>query len=80
MIEQAGYQPEADLEHTPDSVFCSHGAGYPVKWNEVEQHMHLPLTYQSAGGEKTRRTGDFSPGEGGLQQLGTIGQRTQEDF
>lgn len=52
VIEQAGYQPEADLEHTPDSVFCSHGAGYPVKWNEVEQHMHLPLTYQPAGEKK----------------------------
>ena len=52
VIAQAGYQPEADLEHTPDSVFCSHGAGYTVKWNEVEQHMHLPLTYQPAGEKK----------------------------
>ncbi|MEZ5164763.1 MAG: hypothetical protein R2683_03680 [Bifidobacterium adolescentis] len=29
------YDPESDLENTPDSVFCAHGAGYPVKWYKV---------------------------------------------
>lgn len=43
LVEQAGYQPERDLENTPDSVFCSHGAGFPVKWNEAPGHMHLPV-------------------------------------
>ena len=41
VIAEAGYDPTADLEHTPDSVFCAHGAGFHVKWNEVKQHMHL---------------------------------------
>ena len=41
VIEAAGYDPEADLENTADSVFCSHGAGYNVAWNEVPEHMHL---------------------------------------
>lgn len=41
VIEAADYKPEADLQNTPDSVFCSHGAGTVVKWNEVEAHMHL---------------------------------------
>lgn len=41
VVAAAAYEPEADLEHTPDSVFCSHGAGYTVKWYEVEKHMHL---------------------------------------
>ena len=41
VIAEAGYDPTADLEHTPDSVFCAHGAGFNVKWNEVKQHMHL---------------------------------------
>lgn len=41
IVENAGYDPEADLENTPDSVFCAHGAGFTVKWNEVEQYMHL---------------------------------------
>ncbi|MCQ2558646.1 MAG: NYN domain-containing protein, partial [Oscillospiraceae bacterium] len=36
-----GYDPEADLENTPDSVFCSHGAGMTVKWNRVDDYMHL---------------------------------------
>lgn len=42
VVAAAAYKPEADLEYTPDSVFCSHGAGYTVKWHEVEKHMHLP--------------------------------------
>ena len=41
VIAELGYDPEADLENTPDSVFCAHGAGFNVKWNEVKNHMHL---------------------------------------
>lgn len=41
IIEQIKYNPEADLENTPDSVFCAHGAGFNVKWNQVEEYMHL---------------------------------------
>ena len=41
IIEEIGYNPEADLENTPDSVFCAHGAGFNVKWNEVPEYMHL---------------------------------------
>ena len=41
VIAEAGYDPEADIENTPDSVFCAHGAGFNVKWNEVKEHMHL---------------------------------------
>ena len=41
VIESAGYDPEADLENTPDSVFCAHGAGFTVKWDQVKAHMHL---------------------------------------
>ncbi|MBR1723575.1 MAG: TetM/TetW/TetO/TetS family tetracycline resistance ribosomal protection protein, partial [Ruminococcus sp.] len=44
VIAAAGYDPCADLENTPDSVFCSHGSGDVVSWQEVEQHMHLPAT------------------------------------
>ena len=43
VVEQAAYEPERDVENTPDSVFCSHGAGYPVKWREASAHMHLPV-------------------------------------
>ncbi|RBP98602.1 GTP-binding protein [Bifidobacterium aemilianum] len=41
VIEEAAYDPEADLENTPDSVFCAHGAGYPVAWTKVEDFMHM---------------------------------------
>ena len=36
-----GYDPEADLDNTPDSVFCAHGAGFTVKWDQVKDYMHL---------------------------------------
>lgn len=42
VIEATGYYPEADIENTADSVFCSHGAGFVVPWNEVINYMHLP--------------------------------------
>ena len=41
VIARAGYDPEADVENTPDSVFCAHGAGFTVKWDQVKAHMHL---------------------------------------
>ncbi len=44
IIERFSYDPEADLEYTPDSVFCSHGAGYPVKWDQAREHMHLKVS------------------------------------
>lgn len=43
VIEETGYDPEADLPNTPDSVFCSHGAGYTVKWHEVPEHAHVEV-------------------------------------
>ena len=42
IVAEIGYDPEADLENTPDSVFCTHGAGFTVKWDQVPQYMHLP--------------------------------------
>ena len=41
VIKEAAYDPEADLENTPDSVFCAHGAGFTVKWHDVKNYMHL---------------------------------------
>lgn len=43
VVEHAAYDPEADLPNTPDSVFCSHGAGYTVKWHEVPEHAHVTI-------------------------------------
>ena len=41
VVAQIAYDPEADLENTPDSVFCDHGAGFTVKWHQVKDYMHL---------------------------------------
>ncbi|MBD9221550.1 MAG: GTP-binding protein [Clostridiales bacterium] len=41
VVAEIGYDPEADLANTPDSVFCAHGAGFTVKWNQVKDYMHL---------------------------------------
>lgn len=43
VVAEAGYDPEADLPNTPDSVFCSHGAGYTVKWHEVPERAHVEV-------------------------------------
>ncbi|MBQ4466396.1 MAG: NYN domain-containing protein [Oscillospiraceae bacterium] len=40
VIARIGYQPEADLDNSPDSIFCSHGSGDLVKWDEVAARMH----------------------------------------
>ncbi len=42
VIEQIGYDADSDLENSADSIFCSHGAGYNVNWQEVPLYMHLP--------------------------------------
>lgn len=41
IIREADYDPEADPDNTPDSVFCAHGAGFQVKWDKVPEYMHL---------------------------------------
>ncbi len=41
VIREAGYDPERDLDNTPDSVFCAHGGGFTVKWDRVKEYMHL---------------------------------------
>ena len=41
VVAALAYDPAADLENTPDSVFCSHGAGITIPWEQVEENMHL---------------------------------------
>lgn len=42
VIAEFSYDPDSDTDNTCDSVFCSKGSGYTVKWDEVKSHMHLP--------------------------------------
>ncbi len=41
VVAQLGYDPERDMENSPDSVFCARGAGYTVKWSEVAAAAHV---------------------------------------
>ena len=41
VMEAYGYDPERDLENPTGSVFCAHGAGFAVPWNEVPEYMHI---------------------------------------
>ena len=41
VVAAMGYDPERDVENPPGSVFCAHGAGYNVKWDEVKAHAHV---------------------------------------
>lgn len=41
VIERIGYDSEEDVENPTGSVFCSHGSGFYVNWNEVPDHMHI---------------------------------------
>ncbi len=56
VLAQIGYRFESDSENSPDSVFCSHGAGFVVPWDEVPRHMHLPYC-----GEKLKETNEELP-------------------
>lgn len=47
IIESVGYDSEKDLENPTGSVFCAHGAGFVVKWNQVEEYMHVESTWKS---------------------------------
>ncbi len=41
VIRRFAYDAESDTDNSPDSVFCAHGAGFIVKWNDVKRRMHL---------------------------------------
>lgn len=41
VIEAAGYEPDADMENPTGSVFCAHGAGFVVNWDEVDTYAHI---------------------------------------
>lgn len=41
VVKNCKYDPDADVENTADSVFCAHGSGFAVPWNEVAKHVHV---------------------------------------
>ena len=71
IVAQMGYDPERDVENTPDSVFCAHGGGFAVKWDQVRDYMHVdsglrlgtqpeaPQPTAPAGGRREYRGGSL---------------------
>ena len=49
VVSESGYDPEADLRNPPHSVFCSHGSGFIVPWNEVPEYAHLTVDGRMRG-------------------------------
>ena len=58
IVDVTGYDANQDLENPCGSVFCSHGSGLTVPWNEVEQHMHLPSCLPAPKESDCGKTGD----------------------
>lgn len=61
VMEKIGYDPESDLENPSSSVFCAHGAGFLVGWEQVPEYAHLENDWQDSDGEVEDGT-DFMTG------------------
>ena len=53
IVEAVGYDPEADLANPTGSVFCAHGAGFVVNWDQVEDYMHVESGWNAPAGQET---------------------------
>ena len=54
VVEAVGYDPEADLENPTGAVFCAHGAGFVVNWDQVEDYMHVESGWNAPAGQETK--------------------------
>ena len=55
-VAEVGYDPESDLENPTSSVFCAHGAGFVVPWNQVEEYMHVESAWEEPKQEQPDTT------------------------
>lgn len=51
-MSSIGYDSEGDIDNPTGSVFCSHGAGYYVPWNEADSHMHIQIKNSGKSSEE----------------------------
>lgn len=58
VIRESGYNSETDPDNPTGSVFCSHGAGFVVPWDQVKNHMHLEPFLKLAQSAVNEETGD----------------------
>ncbi len=75
VIEKIGYDAEKDMENTADSVFCSHGAGFIVPWDQVRDYMHIDTDVLSNSQKIQKREETYS-GVGDEEELLRIFEKT----
>lgn len=63
IIDQIGYDPESDLANPASSVFCSHGSGVNIPWDEAEEMMHIPIEQNVISGSWSMNSGKVSDQE-----------------
>ena len=80
VLEEAGYDPQSDTENPTGSVFCSHGAGFYVPWNEVQDYMHIEsqLRKRELQDEEKKPDRSYSGNNGALKSAGLSRQEEQE--
>ena len=81
VIEQIGYDSEGDLDNPTGSVFCAHGAGFHVSWDQVPDHMHLEYVWTPEA-EKEKSTIEAKKGQGSVQSgrvLSSFSRSVEED-
>ena len=82
VTEALGYDPERDVDNPPDSVFCAHGAGFVVKWDQVREHMQVDSGLRLDGRTRedrppeARRSGGYSGSMEQNKELQAIFERT----
>jgi len=79
VVEQIAYDSEADLANPTGSVFCAHGAGFVVPWNEVADYMHLPYACDSSTGDVIASGGLSYDLKEQAQNLRELAQRKEEE-
>ena len=61
VVKNCKYDPDADVENTADSVFCAHGSGFVVPWNEVAKHVHIDTSIKKRQPVKTTTAAPKEP-------------------
>lgn len=82
VMEKAGYDAERDMENPCSSVFCAHGAGFVVEWDQVEDYMHLESVLPGrspAGFGQWENGGDIQDREDNGRELIVNGQEAVQD-
>ena len=86
VMVSSGYRPENDMRNPVYSVFCAHGAGFPVDWNEVDKYKHLDVKLKLSGSgesgweavQKEATTGDAGNGASGKGSVDDVFVTTEE--